>query len=187
MTNEQGNLLIELKKGSSRAFGQLYKDHYKMIAALVTRMGGASNDAEDVFQEALFVLVKNIQKPDFQLTAKISTYLHAIARNLWLKRTNKNQREISMAGDDLLAIDMGSTDHLEEIKEKEHMIGVVFDKIDLLEDDCKKVIRLTFLKKMSHAEVAEILGYTVSFIKVKKFRCLKYLRGLVAATPVFQN
>ena len=187
MTNDQENLLLELKKGSSTAFESLYKNHYKMIAALITRMGGTSNDAEDIFQESLFVLVKNIQKPDFKLTAKISTYIHAIARNLWIKKTNKSKKEISMPGEDLLVIDMESVDNLQEIKEKEWMIGVVFDKINLLEEDCKKVIRLTFLKKMSHAEVALALDYTVSFIKVKKFRCLKYLRELVASTPVFQE
>ncbi|MEO1263152.1 MAG: sigma-70 family RNA polymerase sigma factor, partial [Bacteroidota bacterium] len=143
-----------------------------MIAALITRMGGSANDVEDIFQETLFILVKNIRDPEFKLTSKVSTYMHAISRNLWLKKGQKGKKEIHMPGEDLLNFSMISEPENNEKEEKELMIGVVFDKINALEDDCKNVIKLTFLKKLSHKEVAELLGYKVAFIKVKKFRCL---------------
>lgn len=185
MSNEQ-SLLKELKNESSSAFESLYKDNYRMIASLITRMGGDQIDAEDIFQETLFVLVKKIREPDFVLTAKISTYMHAIARNLWLKKSKKAGMEVSMTEEDFSFTDIEQSNALEELEEKELMIGVVLDKINALEKDCKNVIRLTFIKKLSHAEVAEILGYTTSFVKVKKFRCLKYLREKVMSSPFFQ-
>ena len=50
------------------------------------------------------------------------------------------------------------------------MIGVMFDQLNVLGKDCQKVIRLTFIKKLSHTEVAEELGYSLSFVKVKKIQ-----------------
>ena len=187
MPVEQGHLLLELKKGSAKAFESLYKDHYRMVATLISRMGGSPYDAEDIFQESLFVLVKNIRQPDFKLTAKISTYLHAIARNQWLKKSKKQQHEISTHKEDIFSVRFDFEDNIKQMEEKELMIGVVMDRLNGMEEVCKKVIRLTFLKKLSHAEVAELLGYTVAFVKVKKFRCLKYLRGMVADSPFFKN
>ena len=186
MITSETELLHQLKKGSSKAFESLYQNHYRMVAALITRMGGDQNDVEDIFQETLFVLVKNIRRPEFKLSSKISTYMHAISRNLWLKKGQKGKKEINMPDEELLNLSFFTEPEDNKLEQRELMIGVLFDKINALEDDCKKVIKLTFLKKLSHKEVAEILGYTLSFIKVKKFRCLKSLRKMVSTSPFFQ-
>ena len=185
--NSELDLLYELKKGSSQAFESLYKNHFRMVASLISRMGGNQNDVEDIFQETLFVLVKNIRSPEFELTSKISTYMHAIARNLWLKKGHQRRKEISMADEDILHLSLPTENEQEDWGEKELMVGVVLDNLNELEPDCRQVIRLTFLKKMSHSEVANILGYTKAFVKVKKFRCLKYLREKVTASPFFKR
>ncbi len=184
--NSEQELLSELKLGSSIAFEMLYKQHFKMIASLITRMGGKREDVEDVFQESLFVLVKKIREPDFKLTAKIGTFLHAVARNTWLKKSQSAPKEINVTMDDIEKFTLVNIDDQEHYKEKELMIGIILDKINTLDEDCQNVIRMTFIKKMSHAEVADILGYSLSFIKVKKFRCLGYLRKMVADSPFFQ-
>ena len=185
--NSEQELLNELKKGSSAAFERLYKQYFKMIAGLISKMGGKQEDVEDVFQETLFVLVKNIREPDFQLTSKVSTYMHAIARNIWLKKSQKGNKEFNLGEDGLLNLSFLTDDSSEDFQETELMIGIIFDKINELDEDCRKVIKLTFLKKLSHSEVADLLGYTVAFVKVKKFRCLKYLREMVLGSPFFQH
>ena len=185
--NSEQELLAELKKGSSNAFEMLYKQHFRMVAALITRMGGKKEDIEDVFQESLFILVKKIREPNFQLTAKVGTFLHAIARNTWLKNSHKGPKEMNVPLDDMQKYAIADQDDSLQIDEKELMIGVLLDKINTLDEECQKVIRMTFIKKMSHAEVAEILGYSLSFIKVKKFRCLGYLRKMVLDSPFFSN
>ena len=185
--NSEQELLAELKKGSSNAFEMLYKQHFRMIAALITRMGGKQEDIEDVFQESLFILVKKIREPDFQLTAKVGTFLHAIARNTWLKNSHNAPKEKNVPMEDMQKYAIAEEDNSLHFEEKELMIGVLLDKINTLDEECQKVIRMTFIKKMSHSEVAEILGYSKSFIKVKKFRCLGYLRKLMMDSPFFSN
>ena len=52
--------------------------------------GGRPQDAEDVFQEALIILVGKIRKSDFKLTAKLSTYLFSVCRFLWKDKRKEN-------------------------------------------------------------------------------------------------
>ncbi len=184
--NSEQELLAELKKGSSKAFESLYKQQFRIVASLIGRMGGSQEDIEDVFQETLYVLVKKVREPEFELTAKISTFMHAIARNLWLKRNQKNQKDINVKVRDIFEMEIAEEDgSLLNQQEKELMIGVILDGVNRLDEECRKVIKLTFFKKKSHAEVAEELGYSLSFVKVKKFRCLGYLRKIVSTSPFF--
>lgn len=184
--NSDKDLLLELKKGSAKAFELLYKEQFRVIASLINKMGGSQSDIEDIFQETLFVLVKKIREPDFELTAKISTLMYAIARNLWLKRNQKESKVTNVSEDELLKMQFEKMNESDDYKEKELMIAVVLDNINTLEEECRKVIKLSFFKKMTHSEIAEELGYTTSFVKVKKFRCLGYLRKLVSDSPFFK-
>ena len=96
--NSEQELLLSLKKGSPIAFESLYKKQYRMIVGLITKMGGKQEDAEGIFQETLFVLVKKIREPNFKLTAQISTFMHAIARNKWFKKRQEDSK-IKIAAD----------------------------------------------------------------------------------------
>ena len=71
--------------------------------------------------------------------------------------------------------------------EKDSMLDVMADKLGQLEQDCRTVILYSFYQGLSHAQIAALTGYTEAFVKVKKFRCLEYLRKLVKATDVFKN
>ncbi len=55
------------------ALNALYRN-FPAIRRLVRSRGGNTKDAEDIFQEALLILLKKIAQPEFQLTAKLSTY-----------------------------------------------------------------------------------------------------------------
>ena len=185
--NEEQDMLSDLKKGVPQAFEALYRKYYRMIEDLVMKMGGKSEDARDVFQEALFVLVKNVRKPDFQLTSKLSTLLYAISRNIWLKTSKKGSGEISMESDKLAFLGQVEAEEVISPEEKESLFSIMLEKLGQLEEDCRSIINYTFYQKLAHTEVAAITGYSVSFIKVKKFRCLEHLRKLVKTTAPFHQ
>ncbi len=80
------NLLEELKTENSHAFELLYKFYFPTIAVYIQQNSGDAHDAEDIFQEAIVVLLQKVRDPNFVLTSSLKTYLYAIAKNLWLKR-----------------------------------------------------------------------------------------------------
>ena len=84
-----GELIKALAAGENQAFKQVYRQGFSLVAALILKNGGKEEDAQDVFQEVLFVLVKKLRDPDFQLSCALNTYLYAVARNIWKSR-NRN-------------------------------------------------------------------------------------------------
>lgn len=90
-TVPDNTLLIRLGNDDNAAFGVLYEHYFPGIAAYIINNCGNTEDAEDIFQEAVIVLRHKIRQPDFLLTATIKTYLFSIARNLWLKHLRDNK------------------------------------------------------------------------------------------------
>jgi RNA polymerase sigma factor (sigma-70 family) len=84
-------LLDKLKNEDNASFEVLYKFYFPSIAAHITQNFGSTEDAEDIFQEAIIVLLQKIRQTDFVLASSLKTYLFAIAKNLWLKRLRDNK------------------------------------------------------------------------------------------------
>jgi len=84
-------LLENLKNEDNASFEVLYKFYFPPVAAHISRQMGSIADAEDIFQEAIIVLLQKIRQTDFVLTSSLKTYLFAIASKLWLKRLRDNK------------------------------------------------------------------------------------------------
>jgi len=63
----------------------------------------------------------------------------------------------------------------------------VIAALEVIEESCRQVLTLSFFEKRSGAEIAQQLDYTEAFVKVKKHRCLEYLRKTVLNNPAFKN
>ena len=84
-------LLDKLRSEDNASFAVLYQYYFPPIATYITNNYGRNEDAEDIFQEAIIVLLHKVRQPDFQLTAALKTYLFSICRHLWLKRLRDNK------------------------------------------------------------------------------------------------
>ena len=51
-------LLVQLKAGDSDSFQLLYKIYFPSVASYIKRNMGNTEDAEDIFQEAILVLLQ---------------------------------------------------------------------------------------------------------------------------------
>lgn len=181
----ESDLLNGLRNGAAEAFELLYRQYFRMVAKQVSDAG--QTDAEDLFQEVLVILVRKVREPDFQLTAKLSTYLYAIARNLTLKKAGEKsaapveEKELIRLGNAL------EPDDPAERAAWEEQLNLVIGCLEILEETCQTLLHLVYFEKRSHAEIASRMGYTESFVKVKKHRCLEYLRKQVKEHPLFKD
>ena len=174
--------LALLRKGDQRAYSQVYQDYYPMVAKMVHDNSGSHDDAEDLYQETMVCLLKKVNDPDFNLTSKLSTFLYSIARNLWLQKLAKSGKSKVVAGDveDLRWIAVPQEEPWQS--EWEANLQIVTQKLEELKEDCMQILKYSFYERKSQIEIAELMGYEVDFVKVKKFRCLEYLRKAVKAT-----
>jgi RNA polymerase sigma factor (sigma-70 family) len=93
-TISDSTLLDKLKTEDSSTFELLYKFYFPSVASYIKQNLGNNEDAEDIFQEAIIVLLQKVRQPEFVLTSSLKTYLYAVAKNLWLKRLRDNKIKI---------------------------------------------------------------------------------------------
>lgn len=164
------DLLVHLKKGSEKAFSQVYHQGYRPVERYITQNSGSIDDAKDIFQEALFVLVKKLRDPEFVLTVKPTSYLSAIVKKMWLYkiRGNKGKTTISIDDEDK-PLEIADIVEESDYEEKHHLMEKVFTKIG---EDCQKLLRAFYFEKKNMEEIASLMDYTVAFVRVKKHRCM---------------
>ncbi len=86
MKNTSAKIIAELKSGNCDLYSQMYAQNYQLVERFVLKNNGTVDDAKDIFQDIMLVLIEKIYADDFELTASLSTYIFAIGKNLWLKK-----------------------------------------------------------------------------------------------------
>jgi RNA polymerase sigma factor (sigma-70 family) len=171
-----------LRLNSDFIIKYVYKEFFPTIRFLVKSNTGFDEDAEDIFQEALFIVLKKLQDEEFELSSSFLTYLYSISRNLWLQRL-KRKRQAYQNQDDLERYLSGrdaSVDSHYEEHEKYKLFQEYFDKMS---PDCQRLMKL-FLSKMSLREIAEEMGYkSEDYAKTKKYLCKESLKKLIETDP----
>jgi DNA-directed RNA polymerase specialized sigma24 family protein len=68
-------------RNDDRYFGEVYNDHRPYSMRFMSKIHKDHEVIQDVYQDAVIVLLENVKKPDFQLSCSIQTYLNSICRN----------------------------------------------------------------------------------------------------------
>lgn len=182
-------LLKALRKGDSKAFEHLYKNHYRLVSTMVFKNQGNEEDAKELFQDTMVALFKKIRDDeDFELKTQPGTYIYAIARNLWLKKLRYRKQYPTKLIEDTSVLESLPDDQDIEVQETEYEEKhiAVKDILYTLKQECRDIIEGAFFKKLSGLEIAQLLGYTEDFVKVKKFRCMKELKQRVGEHSLFK-
>ena len=87
--DDEKALLRGLSTHDPLAIEMIYRQSFGPIQSFVIKNNGFSDDARDVFQEAMVILFENAQSESFELTCRIRTYLYSICRRLWLKKIER--------------------------------------------------------------------------------------------------
>lgn len=178
----QKQRLEQIRKGDNKSIETLYKDAFPYCASFVLKNQGTREDAKEVFQESLLILIKTARKPNFEIQHSLKAFLYGVVRNLWLKQLNQRKK----SGLDLIIDEPDKNfviiheDEIELKKELEARYQGLYDAMQKLKDDCRKLLNLTFYQKLSDKEVAPILNYSLEFVRQKRRRCVKQLKKLTA-------
>ncbi|MDR2085338.1 MAG: hypothetical protein LBP67_10140 [Bacteroidales bacterium] len=69
----------------------LYINTFPSIERYILSNNGTREDAQDIFHDSLIILIRKLSENN-QILCKLSTYLYAIAKNLWLQKLSYNRR-----------------------------------------------------------------------------------------------
>jgi RNA polymerase sigma factor (sigma-70 family) len=148
------------------------------VASLVTRNNGTADDAEDILQEAIVTLWERVRTGRFEYSARLSTFLYATARNLWMRRLARARREPAANGANS-EMGSGDPDPLELMVEGEEAT-IVGNALERLGEPCKKLLVLFYWEERTMEEIAAALGFVnADSAKSKKYQCKKALEKLL--------
>ena len=175
-TNEQ-DLLKGLAKNDKQAVETIYKQNYTMVQTLVMNNNGSTEDAKDIFQEAMIVLFEKVKSGSFELNCLLKTYIYSVCRRLWLKRLNQLQR----ISPDVEGIEetVPVEEELEMHEQKNADFQLMEKAMQHLGEPCKSLLEAYYLQKKSMVEIAGNFGYTnADNAKNQKYKCLLRLKKL---------
>ena len=179
-------LLRLLAAGDRAVTEQVYRLHYRFVSKWIAKLGGNDEDAEDICQEAMIVLYEKAKSGDFELTSKLSTYLFAIARNLWYKKVQSRPTG-------LVTMEEGHEEHIEGSYEDDikahHERELHYEQLDSalagLGEPCASLLRSFYFNNNSMQQIASDFGYTnADNAKTQKYKCLARLKKIFYSTQV---
>ena len=177
--NKELELLKGLALGDKKAVEAIYKDNYNMVHSLVINNNGSAQEAKDVFQEAMIVLLEKSRSANFELNCQIKTYVYSVSRRIWLKKLqqlNRYSSEVESVGT------VPVEDDVEDHEKKDQEFVMMEKAIASLGEPCKSLIEAFYIQKRNMQDIASQFGYTnADNAKNQKYKCLMRLKKLFFA------
>jgi len=176
--------IIECLRNRQSYVVRYLSDRYMpMIRLLVYRMGGTIEDAHDIFQDGLIIMLEKIDNENFILTCKFKTYLYCVCENLWKTVLDKRRA----AANYFTRRDKaeGEKDFTELIDHK--MYEDIFHDVFETLDPVSKTILNLYWQEISPQEIADKLGYTYGYVRKKKCEAQSELTEKVKKHPGYRR
>lgn len=164
---------------------QSYVVHYlsdrymPMIRLIVYPNGGTNEDAHDIFQDGLIIMLEKLDNKEFALTCKFKTFLYCVCEHLWKRVLDKRQAASNyLTRRNEPEVEKDFTEIIDQ-QTYEEIFSDVFETLDPIS---KKILTL-YWQEISPQEIADKLGYTYGYVKKKKCESQSELTEKVKKHP----
>jgi len=166
-------------------FCELYRTQFKMVESLVTSKNGSQEDAKDIFQDTIISFYHSIKNQKFLMKCSVSTYLYSIARNLWLKRLKKLNKEVEIPHDSLLTL--SEKTNILDCLEHDETQKLIANLLTQTGAPCKKLLYYFYFEKLKMRKIADLMHFSSEQVaKNQKLKCMKKLRAIVLKSPFYK-
>ena len=165
-------LMLRVKQGDTAAFTALVEKYRQPVMNLAHRMLRDQTEAEDLAQNVFVQVYKSAAR--YQSTAKFSTWLFTIARNLGLNEIRRRSRHPAESLDAPHADDPEKPRHqFEDTKNflppdrllQSELAQKIEQALAELPETQRTAIQLCRQDELSYEEIAEVLGCSLSATK----------------------
>jgi RNA polymerase sigma factor (sigma-70 family) len=165
-------LLEGLKVKTEKSIFDVYTDYYSTVEKYVRMNSGREQDAEDVFQDTVMVLLSYVAKEDFKLTCSIKTLVFAIARRIWLKQLRQRSR-----AEILYELEVQQTDFIsdwEDVERSERRHNSLPQVLSRISTHCSALLKDLFLT----GKIPDHYKNNHS-MRNQKYKCLEQARKMM--------
>jgi RNA polymerase sigma factor (sigma-70 family) len=176
--NSDARILNLVRQGDEEGLVLLFEMNRRTVSHLVRSHGGTTDDADDILQESVIILWERVRGGTFERRAKLSTFVYATAKNIWLRRRAKMHRETTNDIDPETTDD-GRQSVLQDLIDSEETVAVR-DALGELGDPCKTLLLLYYWEDKTMNEIASAMGFAnAETAKSKKYQCKKALEEIM--------
>jgi RNA polymerase sigma-70 factor (ECF subfamily) len=165
-------LMLRVKRGDEAAFAELVEKYKQPVMNVIYRILRDATEAEDLAQNVFIQVHKSAER--YQATARFSTWLFTIARNLCLNEIRRRSRHPA----DSLEAKFSESDDQPARQFEDHKTHLPTDnllhqeleqKIDLALAELPETQRTAILlcrgDELSYEDIAEVIGCSLSATK----------------------
>lgn len=175
-------LMAFYRKGDEKAFEELFRRHKKSIYAYILRYTGNAQESEEIFQDVFIKLHR--ASATYQPTAKFSTWLFTIVRNLCIDSHRKRRLRHNVSLDDTADEDsrslhdvIASEEPSPDSRSSDHEIGQVLEEaLKRINEDQREVFLMREKTGLKFEEIAEVIGVSVNTVKSRMRYALENLK-----------
>jgi RNA polymerase sigma-70 factor (ECF subfamily) len=188
VTAEEQDILwmMRIRAGDREAFSELVECHQQRVVGTVARMlGGDAADAEDIGQQVFLRVWKSA--PRYEPTAKFTTWLYTITRNLVFNEMRRRKHRPVVSLDAELPGENNANEGSARIEDTQsagpdatlletELQQAIADAIAQLPETQRLAIVMRRYEELSYEEIAGVLKLTVPAVKSLLFRARVLLR-----------
>lgn len=180
------DVLARAKRGDMAAHAEIFRVFSSPVYTLAARLTGSTAAADDVLQESFLEVIRSLAK--FRGDASLATWIRRIAvskslmylRSAWRRRATLF-RDLGDAG--ASAIEPASAAEARAVQ-----LNMDLEKaLARLPDISRVVVLLYDVEGYSHAEIAELMGMSVSFSKSQVSRAHARLREMLGSDALMED
>jgi len=178
MPDDLSSLVQAAREGDRAAFDEIVRRTYVDTYTLAVRLTASEEDARDVVQEAYLRAWKGIRK--FRGDAQFSTWMYRITANTAATVTSKRRRQRTVHIDEVAdPVETEIAMHPELATENTELMDQLAAALEELPPRLRSLVILKDVYGLSHEEIAEELGISVTAAKVRLHRGRKKMRDLL--------
>jgi len=155
------------------------------LASMILYNNGNTQDGEDMYQEAIIVMDKNIREGNFRTEGSLESYLFSIGKYLWMNQLRKKKLTLKEKFYDHELIGEGIEPDLLMINDQRK--SQLKELLGKLGQRCQAILALWQLS-YSMDEIASRLGlHDASTARKAKYDCQQQLIKIVHQNPLIKS
>ncbi|MEN8123417.1 MAG: sigma-70 family RNA polymerase sigma factor [Bacteroidota bacterium] len=187
MAGKNDEILIEgIKKQNEKVIAEIYNLFFPSVRQFIYRNNGSLDDARDIFNDAIVVVLLKARENTLDLKCSFKTYIYAICRNLWLKKIKSEK--VDMISYEEIEDTIYSAELIEEELYNISRAHLLYQKhLVRMSSACQKLLE-SFLDGKSFREITEEMNFeNESYARKRKYRCVKLLIKRIKSDPDYNT
>jgi len=174
----------KLLEGDSATIKLLYSNLFPMVVNYVKKNSGSYENAEEVFQEALFQLIVRAKAKGVTIKSSFEAYVFTVCKNIWLQELNKRKKVVR--NDYVFEHTYKDEETIDSIINQERQ-ELFEEALSKLTDNCSKLLKAYF-NKVPYTIIVKKFSYATENTAFQRvFKCKKKLMELVKKNSRYQN